>query len=494
MPGLPAGLAALLLGGAARWPVTAVLFVGTALAINSRLAAELLSDWLLRSGRQLTRRILPGIVKYALEAFAWLVELLERGIYRIDELLRFRPGEARVALIIRGVVGAIWGVVAYVLRLYVNLFIEPTVNPIKHFPVVTVAAKVILPFTPQMVTAIAAPLGGILGPTLAASFGAFTVLVLPGLAGFLAWELNGNWKLYDRTRPELLRAVAIGSHSESMVGFLKPGFHSGTLPKLHTRLRRAASKGDERGVARHREGLHHVEEAIWKFTDRQLVSMLNEAPSFRARDVAVRHVDVASNRVRIELTCPSVAAGPATISFEHQSGWLVVGISAPGWIDALDDEQRSILEIALAGFYKLSGVDLVREQLEQLLTEGVASVPAYDIADEGLIVWPGPGFATEIVFDLGTSAPRAQVRGDAFDGPVPELANRAALFGREPVTWTSWAATWEHLGFGMVPRQLLVGPRLTPIAPVAAGGAAAAAATAPASPTPTPTPTPMPEA
>ena len=39
-----------------------------------------------------------------------------------------------------------WFVIAYVLRLYVDLFVEPTTNPIKHFPVVTVAAKILIPF------------------------------------------------------------------------------------------------------------------------------------------------------------------------------------------------------------------------------------------------------------------------------------------------------------------------------------------------------------
>ncbi|MCB9560109.1 MAG: hypothetical protein H6709_07065 [Kofleriaceae bacterium] len=473
LPAMPAGLALLLVPGSPRWPVAGALFGLTALIINSSLAAELVSDWLLRSGRHLARRILPGIVKYALDLFSWLLELLERGIYRVDELLRFRPGDSQVALAVRGVLGTIWSMVAYVLRLYANLFIEPTVNPIKHFPVVTVAAKLILPFTPQMITAIGDPASKFVGPTLGASIGAFTVLVLPGLAGFLAWELNGNWKLYRRTRADLLRAVSIGSHSETMVGFMKPGFHSGTIPKLHTKLRRASAKRDDRGVARHREGLHHVEEAIWKFTDRQLVSMLNEAPPFRAADVAVEHVDVGSNRVRIDLVCPSAGPGHATISFEQQSGWLIAGISSPGWIGGLDGEQRQILEIALTGFYKLSGVDLVREQLEQVVGDG-ATVPAYDVTDEGLVVWPGPGFDTEIVYDLRGPTPGATVRGPDVAGEVPTLAGQAALFGREPVRWTSWATTWEHLGFGMEPRPLLVGPSLL-AAPRAAVAAAAPA-------------------
>ena len=37
--------------------------------------------------------------------------------------------------------GLVWFFAAYVIRLYTNLLIEPQVNPIKHFPVVTVAGE-----------------------------------------------------------------------------------------------------------------------------------------------------------------------------------------------------------------------------------------------------------------------------------------------------------------------------------------------------------------
>ncbi len=461
LPALPAALAAWQLDGLIRWPVAGALFAVTAVLINSSAAEEMISDVLLRSGRQLARRILPGLVKYALEFFGWLIELTERGIYRVDELLRFRPNQSPVVAVIKGVLGTLWFAVAYVLRIYVNLLIEPTVNPVKHFPVVTVAAKLILPFIPQMTVAIGQPIGTIFGPTVGTSFGAFTVLVLPGIAGFLVWELNSNWKLYRSNRAEILGAVSIGSHGETMAGLLKPGFHSGTVPKLYAKLRRATWKGDERAVARHGEGLHHVEEAVWKFADRQLVSMLNQDLTFRAADVAVDHVDVGSNRVRIDLVCPTVAAGVTTIAFEEQSGWLVAGVPQLGWLAALGPDQRRVAEIALAGFYKLSGVDVVREQVEDVLVRGgLSAPPAYDFADDGLVVWPGPGFDVELVYDLRSADLAPVVRGPAFAGPVPALAGQRALFGREPIKWQAWATTWERLALGMEPAPLLIGPSL----------------------------------
>ena len=113
-------------------------------------------------------------------------------------------------------------------------------NPIKHFPVVTVAAKIIIPFSEPILSAISGPASQLMGPTLGVSFAAFTMLVLPGLAGFLVWEFKENWRLYRRTRAKTLREVSFGHHGETMVQLLKPGLHSGTIPKRFTKLRRAA--------------------------------------------------------------------------------------------------------------------------------------------------------------------------------------------------------------------------------------------------------------
>ncbi len=476
LPAIPAAIAWLLLGGQVQWPVALAVFVIVEVVANSRigrLIEERLTDYLIRSGRQLARRILPGMVRYLLEFFTWLVELFDRLIYRVDEWLRFKQGQSSITMVIKGTIGTVWSVIAYALRVYVNLFVEPTVNPIKHFPVVTVAAKLILPFTPQLISAFNGPASQLLGPTLGGSFAGFTVFVLPGLAGFLVWELNANWKLYRATRAAELEAVAIGHHGETMVGFMKPGFHSGTIPKLYAKLRRAAWKGDEKRAARQREGLHHVEEAIWKFADRQLASMLNEAAPFRATDVAIGHVEVGSNRVEIELACPSLGATSAVIAFEQQSGWLVASVPTTGWIDELAADQRAVFLIALAGFYKLSGVDLVREQLEHVLADGAATAPPYDISDEGLVVWPGTGYDVEVVYDLHAKHPAPARRGAAWDGHLVPLGDRQARFGRETLTWAMWATTWQGLARGNAPLPVVSGPSLL-------GAPRAAAADAPA--------------
>jgi hypothetical protein len=463
-PAIPGLVAAAIIQNQWRWPIAGGVYVAFAIALNIRLGRlfeELVTDWLVRSSRQITGKIIPGAIRYILAVFNKAMELVDRGLYRVDEWLRFRSGQGVVKLVIRGIVGTIWFIVTYVLRLYINLFVEPTVNPIKHFPVVTVAAKLIIPFIPSILSGVAGPASSLMGPALGNGFAAFTVLVLPGLAGFLVWELKENWKLYRATRAKTLRPLGIGHHGETMASFLKPGFHSGTIPKLFTKLRRAAWKSDERGVAKQREGLHHAEEAIERFADRQLVSMLNEVAAFRATDVALHHVEIGSNRIQISLVCPSVGDHPAVIRFEQQSGWLVASLSAPGWIDDLRDDQRLIAEIALAGFYKLSGTDIIREQIEHALRGAARTAPPYDISDEGLVVWPGPGYETEIVYDLHTSRLKPTVRGAKPEAGTLDLRSRHAMFGREQIYWSIWSTTWQQIAKGEPPSiKIVAGPSL----------------------------------
>ncbi|MBL0214393.1 MAG: hypothetical protein IPQ07_10950 [Myxococcales bacterium] len=447
------------------WWVAGGVFVVAVLTFNSRfgrLVEEKLADWLVISGKQFTTRIVPGLVKYILEFFGKLADLVDRALYRVDELLRFRSGQSSIKLVIKGVLGTFWFVIAYVLRLYVDLFIEPTTNPIKHFPVVTVAAKIMIPIIPSIYGGVAGATEGLLGPGLAGGFATFTVLVLPGLAGFLVWELKENWKLYRASRPLTLKPLVIGHHGETMVGFLRPGFHSGTIPKLFTKLRRAAWRGDEKGIAKQHEALHHVEEAIAKFVDRQLVSMLVEVPAFRATDVALGRIDIGSNCVQMTIACPSIGTTPATIRFELQSGWIVGGLAEPGWTAQLDEDQQKIFVIALAGFYKLSGVELLREQLEHALKPDDQETPPYDIADEGLVVWPGEGFETEAIYDLNAAKLTPIVRGAPYGGQLFDLGGRHALFGREPLYWSVWSTTWQQISRGEPPMPIIVGPSLLP--------------------------------
>ena len=39
--------------------------------------------------------------------------------------------------------------------------------------------------------------------------------LIPGIFGFLVWELKENWRLYGANRPRQLKPVPIGHHGET---------------------------------------------------------------------------------------------------------------------------------------------------------------------------------------------------------------------------------------------------------------------------------------
>jgi hypothetical protein len=371
-------------------------------ALNSRVglvAQAALGEWVSAQASDLTHRVLPGIVALLAHFFGTLLEGFERGIYAVDTWLRYRGGAGAWSIALKAVAGSVWGVVAYVLRIYVNVLIEPQLNPLKHFPVVTVAAKIILPFAPRLVHAGVHALEKVMPRDLARAIGAPPILLLPGFFGFLVWEFKENYKLYRQNQRPTLAPVLIGHHGESMAALLKPGLHSGTIPKTYAKLRRASFR-EGRSALVHREALHDIEEAIRRFVERELVELLAESALFGAR-AEVGRIEMASNRVRIELACPAVGADSATLAFEEQSGWLLAGVAQAGWIDLLDDTKRIVLENALAGLYARAAVDLVRERVEAHIGE-----PApYDIADDGLVIWPGGDYEREIVEPLVANCP-----------------------------------------------------------------------------------------
>jgi hypothetical protein len=443
------------------WSVTAGLFVGAAIALNSRtgiVLVELAEDAAARTFRQVRRHLLPGLFRLVESVFRRITDAVDRGIYRVDEWLRFREGEEGWALAAKALLGVLWFGVAYLLRIYVNLLLEPTFNPIKHFPTVTVAAKIMLPLDRELATSMMAALAPVVGHRFAGVLAGLTVVSLPGFFGFLVWELKENYKLYRATRAATLRPVPIGHHGETMSALLKPGLHSGTVPKLWQKLRRAARNG-EPVVEKHREAMRELEEAVLRFVDRELGALLAASDHFDG-GVRVTKVALASNRVRVELARTTRDGEPScAIAFEEQSGWLVASVVEAGWAASLEGVPRVLMENALAGLYQRASVDLVREQIQ-------AALPAksrYDVADEGLVVWP-PDFETEIVYPFG-HAPELEptVRG-AAPPETPRSIPRAAIFFRDqPIAWTAWVEAWST----PAPTRLVKGASLLPDAPQA---------------------------
>jgi len=227
-----------------------------------------------------------------------------------------------------------------------------------------------------------------------------------------------------------------------MLRLLKPGFHSGTVPKLFRRLRRAERRGQQRTTRKILAGLHHVEESVSHFVERELLALLRQSKVWNGLAIELAGVHLATNRITVELSCPELGPDSVVLGFDHQSGWLLGGVLDRGWLPKLGGEQRQTLAAALAGLYKMAGVDLTREQI----AEGLAPTPvAFDITEAGLVVWPGPDFTKEAVYDL-SAGPVLEPRptnGALPQGLRPLDASRV-LFNNTPVTWKDWVWTWDR--------------------------------------------------
>jgi hypothetical protein len=207
---------------------------------------------------------------------------------------------------------------------------------------------------------------------------------------------------------------------------------------LYAKLRRYERRGQSARVRKRRADLHHVEEAIRHFAERNFLAVLAGSHQWNLA-LFIGTIRAATNQIRMEICTtapvsrasaywngarilPSDAQGSVEIVFEEQAGWLVAGVAKAGWIENLGQSERLTLADALAGFYKLAGVDLVREQVAAVLPSGAT----WSAGDEMLNVWQD-GRATGYALDDESALPRDRV-----------------LFRRSPLSWTDWVAAWQR--------------------------------------------------
>lgn len=335
------------------------LFVTAAACLNSpvgRAIQERLLEWLGRAIQQIHARLIVGLVSWIVDTFRRAIDFVEGTLYAVDEQLRFRADESRATLAIKAVLTTLWAGVDWFVRFCVTLLIEPQLNPIKHFPVVTVSHKLLVPMIPMVASNLSAATGMERG--LALTTVTFVSTTIPGVFGFLAWELKENWRLYAANRPRTLRPVQVGRHGESMRRLLLPGFHSGTIPKLFAKLRRQM-RGRDRSVGTTRAGEQLAELAhdIAAFVDDECLGLLRRTRTLGDVPIRVADVRLATNRVSIDLLAETVAPEPLTIDFCQQQGTLLRRIRAPSWLERMAADQRQLAEFAFAGLDCLSGVD-----------------------------------------------------------------------------------------------------------------------------------------
>jgi TM2 domain-containing membrane protein YozV len=398
-----------------------------------------------RIWRVVSVNFVVGILTWILHFFRAVFEAIDRGLHAVDEGLRFREGQGRAAFAFKLVFGSGWFVFTYLFRFAWTLLVEPQVNPIKHFPVVTVSHKVLLPLIP--------PLAGQFGVTKQTM--ATIVFGIPGIFGFLVWELRENWKLYRANAPKDVRPVRVGSHGETVRGLLRPGFHSGTVPKAFAKLRRAVRAGNRAREARQRHAIDHAREALERFAERNFLAYLRTSTRWGREPVALGHLVLAPNRIVIPVTV-GVGREPVQVALEERHGWVIGSVPEDGGLRAVRPQQRSAFADALLGLYKRAGVLLVREQVAAVFGP---QAYAFDAVPEGLVI-PLPD-GTEHVFDYE-------------DGPEIELPDRrlpthAVVLSDRPLPWADWAARWDADAAGKAPADPLI-PGWTVLPATSAGG------------------------
>jgi hypothetical protein len=213
---------------------------------------------------------------------------------------------------------------------------------------------------------------------LALTMTTFVSTTIPGIFGFLAWELKENWRLYAANRPRLLMPVPVGHHGESMRRLLIPGFHSGTIPKLFAKLRRqrkGRGRPFEAGPSRAEEDLVALGHDIAEVVEDECLGLLRRTRLMGDVVIRVARVRLATNRVAIDLAAESIGPDPLRIEIIQGGQTLSSRILKPGWLDLLAHDRQELVHRALAGLDCLFGVDFTtREQdgiSESVPVEGI---------------------------------------------------------------------------------------------------------------------------
>jgi len=423
-----------------------------------RSVEERVLDICVRAWHELRFRIFAVIYHWVMDLFHDAMQWIEQTLYTVDEWLRFRSGDPRRFVLLKILIGSVWSVVSYVIRFVVTLLVEPQINPIKHFPVVTISHKILLPYTFHLKDLILGSVGAArMAEPTALAIASTIVLLAPGVIGFLVWELKENWQLYVANRAKELQPVRVGSHGESIAGLLRPGFRSGTLAKIYTKLRSALRYESDAGhgyrSTRQLAQIDAVTLAVRRFVEREFCVLISETELMNGAEVVVGRLQAATNRFDLELLCSSALDRPAVLRWEDLHGWLAARLVDPGWMVDLPAETRVRLNVALSGLYKLAGVDLVREQV--LLAVGHeqrnGAEPCLELERDAirLVLSNRRGSVPDtVVYELHSEGPSIQPQTSfgvsSADWPVVQRSE--FLFRETELSWTEWVRQWTVPG------------------------------------------------
>jgi hypothetical protein len=347
-------------------------FILGAFLRNSRAGRQIVDDLmtqLINFWRQVRHTLAIGLVRWVMDLFDWLMHSVEQGLHRVDEAVSHHYGEGRGVMTMKAVIGPLWRVLSYFIHFYAAVLVEPQINPIKHFPVVTVSHKLMLPFLPALTMTLLAFLDSVLPQFISLPLVTVTILLLPGLFGFLAWELRENWKLYDANHPDRIQPARFGPAGETLYTLLRRGFHSGALPKAFAGLRAVIAQENEQqcsipqALRRAEAQLNRILESVQTFVNRELVFALVERSREAGRPVAAKIVHLeaatASLVVRIALEPCGGESGPSVLfalRLTLVADELCGEVTLTGPVDRLGDQARMWLEEETARFLERAAI------------------------------------------------------------------------------------------------------------------------------------------
>lgn len=424
------------------------LFIGFTLLLNSR-PGRLLSEFAISGMMTLGKLVQDGLISILftimVQSFKKTIEGLEFILQWVNDWLRLRGRAKPWKVALRGVLGLLWSPIAFFLRFYTVVLIEPGINPIK-FPISSVAAKftypIIIPLTPEIVHLFSPFIGDVLSNLF---FGT-TIWLLPNLFGFLFWETKENWGLYRANRPQSLRPMAVGTHGETIPQLLKLGFHSGTIPKLFMKLRKAeqeaVSRSDWRKARTLRLDLQTIKERLARFIERDLLIPMQQNNKSFVKPLRVSEVSFGLNRIEAEMTgMDDNGYASFKISFELIDGILMGSVSKPGGTLALNEQQNRCLSLGIAGLYKFAGIEISKEQVTSNLPSWVTD---WKIAEGNLVLFSENQSTILVPINTGEPLPKLQVKKLENACTLNALDAERLLFGRQPLTWQEWSNGWDR--------------------------------------------------
>jgi hypothetical protein len=310
------------------WLAVLAFAVGT-LARNTPAGRRFLDNLNTRVGLYLQRinqALFISLIQWLLSFFKEVTRGFSQLLYRVDEALVHHLGERVMSLVFKALITPLWRFAEALIQFYVTVLVEPQVNPVKHFPIVSIGHKLLLPFLPAITAAFIEISESVLPKVIAYPLVTLTIVLLPGLFGFFVWELKENWKLYQANhreglltagreadpfavRPEReplpVEPAAVGPHGESVRSLMARGFHAGALPKGFDRLRRVLrvemreQEPRPRRLLRVQRRLEEVQHAFCVFFEREFTYALRE----RCRDpnCTLQRVETGTPRIATNL-------------------------------------------------------------------------------------------------------------------------------------------------------------------------------------------------